>query len=84
MLANDIKKGMRIKMTNGWEGTMMDNKKGNIRFAEVEGSYTELGTIYAKDIESVIVRLGSMPVWEPVTLSPAQAKAANAITNAGF
>ena len=28
----------------------MDNKKGSIRLAEVEGFYTEIGSIYASDI----------------------------------
>ena len=33
MLTNDIKKGMRILLKNGWYATMADNKKGNIRYA---------------------------------------------------
>ena len=40
MRTNDIKKGTRIKLHNGWFGTMMDNKKGNVRMAEVQGIYT--------------------------------------------
>lgn len=47
---NEIKKGDRITLRCGWEGTMQDNKKGNIRFAEIEGVVTELGSIYAHDI----------------------------------
>lgn len=52
-LTNEIKKGYRIVQSNGWFGTMMDNQKGNIRIAEVEGFFTETGSIYAHDIEAV-------------------------------
>ena len=50
MLTNAIKKGDRFQLRNGWNATMKDNKKGNIRFAEVEGVCTELGSVYAHDI----------------------------------
>jgi len=55
MTTNDIKKGMRVLLYNGWEARIEDNKKGNIRFATVFGDYTEMGSIYAHDIESVEV-----------------------------
>ena len=47
---NEIKKGDRILQENGWFGTMMDNMKGNTRMAEVEGLYTEIGSVYSHDI----------------------------------
>lgn len=47
---NDLKAGTRIKLANGWYGTLTDNRKGNIREAEVEGLYTEIGSVYAHDI----------------------------------
>ena len=50
MTTNEIKKGMRFKLANGWWATMMDNKRGNIRMAEVEGLYKEVGSVYAHDI----------------------------------
>ena len=31
MFTNDIKKGMRVQLNNGWYGTMYDNRKGNTR-----------------------------------------------------
>ena len=49
MTTNEIKKGMRFKLANGWWATMMDNKRGNIRMAEVEGLYKEIGSVYAHD-----------------------------------
>jgi preprotein translocase subunit YajC len=53
MLANDLKKGDRVHLNNGWRATIMDNKKGSIRFAQVEGFVTELGSIYVWDIAGV-------------------------------
>ncbi len=55
MKTNDIKKGMRIVLRNGWEATIEDNRKGNIRMATVEGLYTEMGSIYAHDIAGVLI-----------------------------
>lgn len=51
----DIKKGTRILLNNGWQGTMLDNKKGVTRFAEVEGYFTEMGSIYAHDICAALI-----------------------------
>lgn len=55
MFTNDIKKGTRIQMRNGWLGTMMDNGRGNTRVVEVEGTYTETGSVYAHDIMFALV-----------------------------
>jgi len=54
MLTNDIKKGARLVLKSGWMGTMMDNKKGNIRLVDVEGTCREIGSVYAWDIHCVI------------------------------
>lgn len=80
MLVNDIKKGMRVKLKNGWYGTMYDNKKGTSRTVEVEGYFTEIGSVYSRDITSVIVN----GTWEAVTLSAAQHKSALRVSAAGF
>jgi hypothetical protein len=55
MKTNDIKKGARILLRNGWYGTMYDNMKGNTRMAEVEGFETEIGSVYSHDIMEVLV-----------------------------
>lgn len=55
MKTNDIKKGMRIVLSNGWQATIEDNKRGNIRMATVEGFYTETGSIYSHDIAGVLI-----------------------------
>jgi hypothetical protein len=55
MKTNDIKKGMKFQLRNGWHATMQDNVKGNARLALVEGDYTEMGSVYAHDIIAVFV-----------------------------
>ena len=80
MLINDVRKGARVQLHNGWYGTMADNAKGQIRMVRVEGYATETGSVYAKDIVGVEVE----GIWEPVELSKAQGKAAARIKAAGF
>lgn len=55
MKTNEIKKGTRFALANGWQATMMDNRKGNTRLAQVEGFHTEIGSVYAHDIASVLI-----------------------------
>jgi len=74
MLTNDIKKGMRIKLANGWYGTMMDNARGNTRMVEVEGYFTEIGSVYSHDIEFVLDDEHSQQRWRKVEHTPAQLK----------
>lgn len=54
MKTNELKKGDRILLRNGWYGTIKDNMKGNTRLAEVEGYFTEIGSVYSHDIEFYI------------------------------
>jgi len=69
---NSIKKGMRVILANGWRATIEDNKKGNIRLATVEGYFfTEMGSIYAWDIEWAYTEEGLIRV----ALTDAQKKA---------
>ncbi len=68
---NEIKKDDRILQSNGWFGTMYDNKNGNIRLAEVEGFFTEIGSVYAHDI----VAAQKDGVWRPIKYTDKQDKA---------
>ena len=77
MKTNDIKKGTRFRLRNGWEATMEDNKKGNIRLATVYGMFTEMGSVYGHDI--VMVLNLEENTWETVEHTPAQIKALNTI-----
>ena len=50
MTTNELKKGTRVELSNGWLATLLDNMKGNTRLARVEGIFTECGSIYSHDI----------------------------------
>jgi hypothetical protein len=71
MKTNDIKKGTRVQLFNGWFGTMADNAKGNTRMVEVEGIFTETGSVYSHDIKQAKNSIGG---WELVEHTPAQLK----------
>lgn len=75
MQANDIKKGDHLLLKNGWKAVMFDNKKGNIRMAEVDGLYKEIGSIYVWDIDCV--KVGTE--WVSVDLTEKQIKAQQVI-----
>ena len=82
MRANELRKGDRVVMRDtGWLATIADNRKGNIRLATVEGIYTELGSIYAHDIEAKIEPDGTRT---PVEVSAKQAKLKAQITALGL
>ena len=55
MLQNDMKKGQMGVLKNGWKFRIEDNKKGNVRMATVYGMFTEMGSIYTRDIDTVEV-----------------------------
>lgn len=50
MKTNDLKKGTRVMLRNGWAADLADNARGNIRMAKVYGNYTEIGSVYSHDI----------------------------------
>tara|TARA_R100000306_G_C4255796_1_gene82749 strand:- start:223 stop:468 length:246 start_codon:yes stop_codon:yes gene_type:complete len=81
MKTNDLKKGDRCQLRNGWFATMADNMKGNIRCATVEGYETETGSVYAHDIKLAIVEGGSPVVIEH---TPAQLKLQATVEGLGW
>ena len=74
MKTNDLKNGDRIQLRNGWYATIVDNKKGNIRMADVEGICREIGSVYSHDIVRYIDR-GNMST--KIEHTPAQNKVRN-------
>ena len=58
MLTNDLKKGARVLLRNGWYGTIMDNARGNTRMVDVEGFEREIGSVYSHDIMYEITSAG--------------------------
>lgn len=47
---NDLKKGTRVMLRNGWEADIMDNMRGNTRVCMVYGDFEEAGSVYSHDI----------------------------------
>ena len=60
---NDLKKGTRVLLNNGWEATICDNMKGNTRCCDVEGDFREMGSVYSHDMKMWMNALGD---WEPI------------------
>ena len=81
MLTNDLKKGARVKLRNGWMATVMDNGRGNTRVCEVEGHYTEMGSVYAHDIVTCYLFDGSCV---PVEHTEKQLKLCEQVSAFGF
>lgn len=50
MFTNDLKKGEKIQLRNGWNAQIEDNMKGNTRLCTVYGLCTEMGSVYSHDI----------------------------------
>lgn len=72
MKTNELKKGTRIELANGWRATLKDNAKGNVRMALVEGTYTELGSIYSHEIAYYMTGDGPTGEWHKVEHTPSQ------------
>lgn len=68
---NDLKKGDRVQLRNGWYATVQDNLKGNTRCLLVEGFSTEMGSVYAHDI---VLKINESGINEPIEHTPAQTK----------
>lgn len=80
MKTNDLKKGDKVKLRNGYGAVIEDNKKGNIRLAKVFGAYTEIGSVYAWDIVSSTIGDNT----EMIELTPSQIKAQKLNNSLGF
>ena len=87
MKTNEIKKGMKIKVTNlgtPVTGIMMDNLKGDTRLVEVKGSevgmFDEMGSVYSHDIALVEVN----EKWITVEHTEKQLKLKRKVASLGF
>lgn len=76
---NDLKKGTPITLKNGWAAIIMDNKKGDIRLAEVNGLVKEIGSIYAHDIDTAFIN----GEWMLVDYTKSQLQLKDMVDNLG-
>lgn len=90
MKTNELKKGQRVKLRNGWEADIADNMRGTTRMAKVYGYHTEMGSVYAHDIkyyqhtEPYLSEDGPDYQWLPVEHTKAQLKLRETINKLGF
>jgi len=88
MKTNELKKGMRVQLRNGWYGTMADNARGNIRMVDVEGICREIGSVYSHDIVRAYITTGddNATCLAIVQLehTPAQLKLRTTLARGGF
>ena len=47
---DQLKKGVRIRLRNGWEAIVVEECNGNTLIAKVFGLFTETGSVYAHNI----------------------------------
>ena len=87
MKTNEIKKGMKIKVTNMGvpvTGIMMDNMRGDRRLVDVKGSevgmFDEMGSVYSHDIALVEVD----EKWVRVEHTEKQIKLKRKVAEFGF
>ena len=76
MKTNDLKKGDRVQLRNGWFATVKDNLKGNTRMLEVEGFCTEMGSVYAHDI---VLKINASGINEAIEHTDVQIKLMNTV-----
>lgn len=53
MFTNDLKKGDKVRLRNGWNARIEDNKKGTTRMCTTYGFATEMGSVYSHNIVMV-------------------------------
>jgi hypothetical protein len=80
IFTNDLKKGDRVLLRNGWEADMWDNMKGQTRVALVYGFETEAGSVYSHDIFAV----KRDDKWLLVKHTPKQDQLRTSVARMGF
>lgn len=81
MFTNELKKGDKVRLRNGWDAKLEDNMKGNTRLCTVYGFCTEMGSVYSHDIMWKQNEDGSTT---PIEHTPAQLKLKERCAAMGF
>jgi len=75
IIGNDIKKGTKLRLKNGWSATMMDNRRGSIRTMRVDGYVTDTGDQYIWKVSQALID----DEWCKLVLTNAQIRQKNRI-----
>lgn len=67
---NELKRGTRVRLRNGWEAIINQNCTGNILNATVFGDFAETGSIYTHDIIAAEIN----GQWVDVEMTEGQAQ----------
>jgi len=81
MFTNELKKGDKIHLRNGWDAKIEDNLKGNTRLCTVYGFCTEMGSVYSHDI---MYKQNDDGSTTPIEHTPAQIKCKERCAAMGF
>lgn len=73
MFTNELKKGDKVRLRNGWDARIEDNLKGNTRLCTVYGFCTEMGSVYSHDIVWKLNATGRA-IEDAIQHTPAQLK----------
>lgn len=81
LTTQDITKGHRVRLRNGWQADVLDNqRKANTRLCRVYGICEDMGSVYSTDIEAVLID----GEWKPITLTAKQVKQQTERAKFGF
>jgi len=80
LFTNNLKRGARVMLANGWEADIMDNMKGNTRLARVYGVYDEVGSVYSHDIIKTLIN----GEWFDIQHTPQQIKLKSQLSKMGL
>ena len=73
MFTNDLKKGDLVRLRNGRQARIADNRKGDTRLCTVYGQFeTEMGSVYSHDIMQLVNEVDG--AWTRITHTEKQAK----------
>jgi hypothetical protein len=81
MFTNELKKGDKVRLSNGWDAKIEDNQRGNTRLATVYGLFTEMGSVYSHDI---VFKYNADGSTTKIEYTPAQLKCKERAKSFGF
>jgi hypothetical protein len=81
MFTNELKKGDKVRLRNGWDAKLEDNMKGVTRLCTVYGDFTEMGSVYSHDI---MFKYEADGTHTKIEYTPAQLKCKASANSFGF